>query len=302
MNKKYTYALFAGMLSLGFASCSNEEEVTKADVVGQQFEATFEGFDDNKGLKTSLVVAGGKYVDSWTPGDAIMVSDGNVLSKFTTTSEGSVRAKFLRGSDQTKLSEAAGTTYLSYYPAEGCVSSAGDSAFNVVLPAVYKYNSKGLIDNGSYPMIGISDNFKMPFYNLCGLLRVKVVCQTPSIIKKIDVKSSRHNLTGEGVAKFEGGKPKLVMEDSNLEGSTLIIDCGDGINVDENGVYFFVVLPPNSYKQNELTFNVTTSTGNKAYISPGAFDIDRSELAVITHNLPIYLGDGADSKPETEVE
>lgn len=296
MKRNKLYALSAALMVLGCAGCNNDEEnLTGVENEGQTFEATFEGFNSNPGLKTTMIMQDKSMFDVWTPGDAIRVSDGTAFSKFVTDSEGRVRAKFQRLNSEAKLSEAAGTTYFAYYPADGCISYAGDSTFNVELPAVQHYDPNKTVAEGAWPMIGVSSSFKMPFYNVGSLVKIDYSSLTYTVIDSVVVESSEYNMSGTGTVSFENGEPRLRMDPVVGTPKSVKVDCG-GMKVGPEGASVYVVLPPNTYHAGKLVI-YTYMNALRAYMKQSAdYTFSRSKYTEKVYAVPVNLGNGQNSE------
>lgn len=294
MRSKYILAMFAGALALATTSCKNDTDAVESQATS--FEASLA--DQAECLKTTLVAKGGKYVGSWTSGDAIVITDGNVASKYVTASTGDVKAKFALAAGETAVSDVDSTFCLAYYPASGFKGIAGDSALNVTIPEVQYYNPNGTVDEGAFPMISKTNSRSLPFYNLASVIRIKVKSDFKQAVRSIKVVSTDKPLSGDAVACFSNGEPTLLM--SPDASKTVTLDC-QNTEIDENGSMFFIVIPPAIYPAKTLSYTVVTGAGMKSTFQAD-FDVKRSTFYGEDKAMTVYIGDGSSSEPGVVIE
>lgn len=172
---------------------------------------------------------------------------------------------------------------IAYYPyseSVECVKSGDNYALNVVLPAeqTYEANSFG---NGAFPMVAVSDDNNITFYNICG--GIKLHLKGTQMVKSLAIQGNTNEiLSGEAIVKAytDEAKPTIIMTD--FTSTSVVLNCGAGVQLNEEGSTAFIIsLPPVKFWRG---FTVTvTDENDKTYILQTSRDhsLFRSSLLVM---------------------
>ena len=170
-----------------------------------------------------------------------------------------------------------------YYPYSDdlCIEKSGsDYTLEINLPSTQHY-TQSTFENKVFPMIAVSDDNDITFRNVCGgiKLQLKGTQQVKSI--KIDGKNSE-KLSGAAVvtAYTDGSKPSIAM--SPAASTSIIMDCGEGIWLnEEKAVEFILVAPPVVFEKG-FTITIATSDDNETIIGTDKRnEVRRSGLLVM---------------------
>ena len=137
---------------------------------------------------------------------------------------------------------------VAFYPyADNLTLQSGegdDVVLNFVAPATQLFAGADSYCKASNPMIAIEMDGDYSFKNLFGFL--KVTLTGSETIKKITLKGNNGEILA-GNCEANVADYSVVMDDN---GSTeLTIDCGEGVELSEQGISFIFALPPTIFEQ-----------------------------------------------------
>lgn len=297
MNKYLNIIPLFGLL-LASNGCSNTDD--DEDLQGDEItEMTAVIADDGSAnqLKTYYKQVGSTYVCNWSKGDAYAFTDGTNVASFSNATASAVNSfkltSYLTGST---LAKVEGAMYYAYYPSKG-YSSYADGKYTVSLPSTQAYNDS-TIATEVYPMIGkckrvTGQPLTTYFYNLASIVIVKVKTEGGTGNVESITLQADEPLSGSATASFaEDGTPSLVMAST---GSTVTLNCGDGVEVNSNEITpFYMVIPYGTY--HNFTVVVNYVGGHSTVISKGTQTFKRSlyrgALATIEAVIPKAEGEG----------
>lgn len=218
--KKYRILLLA---TLTMAVACHEVEPEPSPEPEPLPELEFIGIIDNGAAKASMSIVNEQYKGRWTVGDQVLITNGTATGTFT-VDEGDTNKSQLSLTSGTKPESG---TFTAYYPA--------DLPDNMVLPSVRAY---ALPPFENSPMMAISNSTILPFKSLCGMLCIDLTSAEPVRIKTLGF-TAEQGLSGA----FTIENDKAVV--AGNEGIT--IDCGEGIEISDTAVPFFLEVPANEY-------------------------------------------------------
>ena len=114
--------------------------------------------------------------------------------------------------------------------------------------------------NESFPMIAVSDENRLSFKNVCGCIKLRFVGTHK--IKSIKLEGlSDEVLSGSCsiVAHVDGSQPSVEM--SSTGHKDVILDCGDGVQLDETTPKVFVITVPPVTFESGMKITVTDTYG-----------------------------------------
>ena len=266
--KKYIATI---SLALLFAACARELPVTENDVCSgdtMRFSAVLEDEGTKAALSGSPSDASRSLI--WQPGDAIVVSNGQNMAKFTSIEETDSYVAEFAGS------ALEGMTYYASYPYSSATKFSSGK-FNINLPAEQKYVSDG-IDGESLAMVAKFEDGVFQFKNLCGIFVINVTGSS----EVTSVTFSGYDDTGKvipvaGPASVNMNytmTPKVEMgSNASFSVSVNCLDAeGKGVMLSNDvPTAFHVALPPGEYAR----FRVRVKTKDGGMVQNG--------------NKPLYL-------------
>ncbi|MCQ2153469.1 MAG: RagB/SusD family nutrient uptake outer membrane protein [Bacteroidales bacterium] len=163
--------------------------------------------------RTAVEVDGSTAKLTWSREDKIMIN--GVPYILATDTKGLRTAEFVRTSTATKVPEAP---YRACFPAEFY------SPQGVMLPAVQRCDEDGSL-TGVLPLYAESNDMNLNFKNICGLLSIDLNGNIPGgKVTKVEI-SADQPLSGLW-------SPETGEFLSNGERGTIVLDCGDGLELD----------------------------------------------------------------------
>lgn len=151
--------------------------------------------------------------------------------------------------------------WYAIYPGDGA-SSMADGAISLFLPGTQHYSkdSFGSLDN---PMVAVSSTNSLAFKNLCGVLVLKL--KGSGVVKSISLTTSEQEaLWGQcSVSTDYVSEPELVLTGTVDEPRrTLTLDCAQGVELGDEAVQFYFVLPPGTLSGG-FSVSVSDAEGNE---------------------------------------
>ena len=241
-NKLLIVAVIASLLCL--SSCKKEGN---GKVL---FKATIES--TARQSKTDIANDG---TMTWRNGDRIVVFYGTSATNMTgqsllsTTSTGRTAEFTLALGD-----EPTGGHYYAFYPAN-IAGMINPNRIN--LPEMQEYHSaEGGKVQFEAPMYAYSNDDKLAFKNLCGVVRITLTA--PKTISRIVI-SANEPLCGQFTVNWNNGDPTIAA--TSTEGTEVEFTCGSGVDC-TNGADFYLYLPVNEtgYTGMEFAFYATDGT------------------------------------------
>lgn len=265
--KKFFYLASAFVLAT-FWSCQNEEDVF-----------------DNTPKQTDIVVTAslGESTDARTAltDGKLYWSENDNLSVFLALKEGKNQKFILIDGAGTKDAsfqgengqiivggtEAGNYTWsnVAYYPYnENITITKGDTSYklDVTLPTIQNY-AQDSYGQDAYPMVAVSENkndYEFIFKNFMSLVGFNL--KGDATITKISLKSENKSLAGAAIVEATYGGASVEFDEEGDVSSTVVLDCGDGIIINNDSPTKFVfVIPSGTYPAKDLTFTVYDNQG-----------------------------------------
>lgn len=290
--KKFIYISYAACAI--FAACQKNVVVSP-----DKFESSFYAqIEQDTPTKTLLNEQNNVL---WSEGDQVVIFVKNTAGsryQIATESAGKQSARF----DKIKggASQDSGVPLdhnIAYYPYSDYVKCAGSGDgynLNVVLPTEQVY-VPGSFADGVFPMVAVSKNTNITFKNICGGL--KFYLRGTQNITSLTLRGNNgEKLSGNAVVTVYGsGQSPLITMDSNAS-EQVVLDCGDGVQLDESvPTEFIIVLPPMNFV-NGFTVTATDDAGLEHIIdTERQNEVKRSRLLVMP---PVKVGSTNDDEEE----
>ena len=166
-------------------------------------------------------------------------------------------------SDDGKTATFTGPVVTPPYKACYSASIYDETSGTYSLPSVQHYTTVGDL-SGVSPLYAQSDNTSLTFHTICAL--VKLNLKGTATVKRIEVSADK-DLSGAFAIdgnETDGYFAKLsVSVEENKGAADVILDCGDGITLtnDGDGTPFYIALPAGSY--GKLRFYVVAEEDSK---------------------------------------
>ena len=303
--KRFIFGL--AFLATMFAGCQTEP-MDKPSITGSAaFEASTEVFVPQ--TKTSMTQD--KQV-VWSQNDRLAIFQGcTVADEFlvTDSSDGKTNANFniVRGkSGDVNGGFSAGTEVpcnVAIYPYADGLSLSGASIDGgtsyeiegVALPAVQNYVA-GSFGNGAFPMVAVTETMSdhtLRFKNVLGAMKLQLKGTQTVVSIKVEGKNSERLSGSAIVAAYANGlTPAITMTDTDDSAKSVILDCGDGVQLNEDtAAEFILALPPVCFR-NGFVVKVVDMHGNEYVVeSEKEQEILRSCILVMPE---VYLEGDSD--------
>ena len=166
---------------------------------------------------------------------------------------------------------------------------------NVNLPEVQTYAENSFAD-GAFPMIAVSSSNQLTFRNICG--GIKLQLKGEDKIKSIKFEGlAGESLSGNSsvVAYADGSFPVVTMASDALK--TVILDCGDGVQLYPNSPTTFIIAVPPMEFRSGMKITVTDADGlSRTLTNTSSNTVKRSSL--LTFPVITYTQEGVFEIPE----
>lgn len=272
----------AAMLTILLCSCQPElaEQTVPDGTLSSEFSAQTEMLDAQ--TRTSLD-SNGSVV--WSAGDQLAIfqgssiadryqvqdsDDGNTNATFSIVKEsGSLDGDFTGGT------EIPFDTNVAVYPYESdlaCVpvtdadgSVASYMVKNVTIPSVQTYRENSFPEE-TFVMAAVTSDIqdhRLKFRNVCGALKLQL--KGTAAVRKIELRGNcAEALSGDATLTLypDGTVPTVTMADD--ASTAVILDCGEGVQLNEMTVTSFVITIPPTDFENGFTAIITDTDGGTA--------------------------------------
>jgi len=304
MRRNVLYIAVACMTLL--ASCKKEIKQVLPEAVEVEFGATV---DESNGSKT--------YLD----GTSVLWADGDQISVNGTAIDLVAGAGYRYGTFCGKVTPYSTDKFYVGYPASATTFNEG--AMSVAIPAAQTYNSTQTL-LGYMPMAayieGTGNKMTLHFHNAANLLKFQLfgTAGDASKVTKIEITSTAAALTGK-IAVTANGTDNVTFGAMTEPGNTIILDCGEGVQLTNEPTAFYVIIPKiassatlnvkiycanGAYQENTLTstfnsVNMIYSTAVKEVSAsniglPGEFSVADGKKVQFSQGNLQYLGSGID--------
>ena len=300
--KKIT--LLLALAAIAAASCQKPEA---AFPVSEQFTATVESFDSQ--TKTSMTP---EKAVVWSENDRIAIFQGATVAyeyKVKDECAGTTNGTFDLVHDG---EHAVGNDFLgnvAFYPySDGLSLTAVDdgndeSAYQIKgvgLDVVQKYVAGSFADD-KFLMAAITGSISdhnLKFKNVLGAIRLQLI--GTETVKSLTITGGNDEiLSGSAVVTVyqDGAAPVIEMTGSDEVSKSVTLDCGEGVQLNEDAAtHFIIALPPVQF-ENGFTV-IVTDTDNREYVLNAGVTNTVFRSSVLT--MPVAgLGDPL---PEETVE
>ncbi len=273
---KRIFCLFASMLTLSWAC--QQEELNLNDVSPRvHIYAETESFEEE--TKTSINSSNSVV---WSQGDyiaAFLNSTKAVRYQVTDESVGTPNGDFveapLSGGGLSSGNELGINALVYPFESDLIFSNhevSGDDVLSyeiqrVTIPSVQTYQANSFPDE-SFIMIAVTKNekdYNFNFRNASGALKLQL--KGNSSVKSIEIKgNSDELLSGDAtVIVSTTAAPEIIMSESASK--TVTLDCGEGVQLNEQeATLFMMTLPPTPFS-NGFTITITDTAGNTKELS-----------------------------------
>lgn len=223
----------------------------------------------------------------WSANDEIAVFQGNIaydLFQVTSASVGKTEAAFTLKEDREASDELPYN--VAFYPVTKGMEAIDEdgvvSIWPVVLPATQKY-AAGSFDNGAFPMVAVSEDNMFEFKNVLGAMKLQL--KGDRTVKSITVTDNAGApLAGEGTVRYSEGEDPEISFGYSGAANSVSLDCGEGVELNENTATEFVIALPATDFENGFTVIVNDVEGNVLKFHSKASDknyIERSKVLVM---------------------
>lgn len=259
------FKITALLLALACLSCQKEASLCDPDAAGQEgkasvFMAESESYETRTSLQEGYVL--------WNAGDRVSVFEGsgaNGAYQVTDASAGSTSAELVPVSGGGFVAGTELDTNVAFYPyssSASVVKNGEDYEVSVTLPQTQHY-AEGSFGNGNFPMIAVTagtEDKNLKFKNVLGCLKIQL--KGDAVIKSITV-TNRSSYPLWGTVKVIASNTNLPTVKMSQSGAkTVILDCGDGVQLNnETATAFLIALPPTRLTSG-FTIDIMDTSGN----------------------------------------
>ena len=304
--------IFSAFLTVALLGCQEgmPDEITVSS--GTDFVGMVETVGDvtktEMGTKTDIY---------WSQGDQIAIFQACTLAdkyQVTNDSAGKSNGTFKMVSDHSGTINGDFTSgneissNIAVYPysdklscSRSKLAATGINAYEIgdfVLPAVqyYAYDTFG---NGTFPMIAVTENMSdhaLRFKNVCGAIKLQL--RGTDIVKSVKVEGkNKEILSGPAtITAYPGDRsPEITMTGINDVSRSVVLDCGNGIQLNETvSKNFIIVLPPVVFSKG-FVITLTTAKGTVRTIQT-----DKANVVLRSTVLVMPDTDGTPVLPEDD--
>lgn len=246
----------AAFLSMLLTAGCQKSQVSDPKSTAENKVNLLSGIMEGKETKTHLGPLDSSnniYSNLWSEGDriAVYVDDIATPDAYTIVSGQNTSSATFSG-------RIKGGRYVALYPYSFAKELKG-STLGIELPSKQQYTA-GSFSNDSYPMIAVSDNTRLTFRNLCGIVRLSLTGN--QLIRSIVLKANDASKKVSGpatVATDYSGDPSLTM---GADGSDqVVLECSDSVLLNpDNATEFDIVVPAQTYVGG-ITIRINTIAG-----------------------------------------
>ncbi|MBO4743311.1 MAG: hypothetical protein J5533_06720 [Bacteroidales bacterium] len=304
--KKIALFSIVALAALALAACQTEKEPLVSQ--DEDLITATRGVTPTRSFlteETDAETGESAYPIFWDTPDFIYVTyAGADLAEFISKNTTSAQEATFGG----KLPEGDGPLY-GIYPAVDGNYADSEGLFHIQFHA--DQNAvEGSFDPDAFPAVAVSETKSLQFYNVCGLLKLKVAA---SDVSRIELRSLGSIFFAEATddtagdvpcdliggaltVSLDGNVPAIVEYESILD--RIVLKAPDGGCFSPEGTYYMVV-PPCSLTDGAV-FSLTHSEADDAVeqvIITGTANVERGKV----HEVPVLGGDPSE-EPEEPVE
>ena len=262
-------------------------QVEVINPTGNNDSPVFMAFSESLDVQSRTIMDIDKKV-TWSQEDQLAIFQGhNTADLFQISDEtaGTNKGLFnLVGNPVDEATEGAPATNVALYPyMEGVICSVeGETGYrieNVVLPEeqIYVENS---FANGSFIMTAASsslDDKKLRFRNVLGMMKLQL--NGTEIVKSIKVEGNKGELlSGGATVTVASGEDVPSISMASDAQTYVVLNCGEGIQLEESETSFFICLPPVEFSEG-FKVTITLSDGTQEILKASSKnEIKRSTI------------------------
>lgn len=238
----------------------------------------------------------GIYKVLWTKGDGIIVNDGKMDAVYMTEDENcGTSAIFI---PKTKITVDFSKGVMAGYPVEDMFLSGPDPDEDIyfTIPDVQEYK-EGTFAEMTMPMLSdVAYEPILNFRNVAAVMRLNISGDENVTITSVKVEAEEI-LSGD--LCYNPGSDSYIWEEAFTPYNSTTVDCGEGVQVGQEGRSFHIVVPHQTYTG--LTITLTSSDGrqHKFRMKEGKeINVARSSVASIPLSYKTF---GTSNAPEVNI-
>lgn len=267
--RKIPSITFAVILAT-IAGCQTDDQILNVpSKVDKIFHATFEqNIDTRTALDDSNNVL-------WSDGDQISVFAGTtannsfLLQDGANTTYGVFAMNSAAAGTESNVSSSALSANVAYYPYDSNVTvseSNGSYTFQATFPAAQTYSASGTFGNGTSPMVAVTSNTldaNLKFKNVGAIFRLQLKGEATITKVTFSADASLAGYCSITASNVEGSTSAPTV--SVIDGaSTLMLDCGEGVQLNNSTVTDFIVaMLPMENVTGGMTISIYDNAGKK---------------------------------------
>jgi len=253
MDMRKIALLFAASLVF-VAACTKEKEPEGPQPGGQKIEITASFAD-----KTTGTADGRKTL--WNPDDSLNVFYEKSAAKFRNTATEPSEVSVFASDTNLIFHDKEGENYIwGVYPYSASNTCDGKSVC-LTVPSL-QLAAAGAYADGSFPLIGRSQDMKIGFFNVCGGLKFKL---ERADIEKIEFRgNSGDTLSGSAKVSFDAYGYPVVESVSDARG-TVVLTAAEGASFQPGTYYYLSVLPGILEGGCSFTFFASRAEGQRSF-------------------------------------
>ena len=222
----------------------------------------------------------------WKQGDQVSIFAGSTLNEqyqVTDDSDGKTTAALNPVSGPGSVTGSDISANVAFYPYTPTAAIAQNGSNYVIsdiaLPATQDY-AEDSFGNGAFPMAAVTSSasdLSLKFKNVLGSLKLQL--KGTATIASISITGNNGELLcgAASVTVSNTGTPSITL--TSADGTTATLDCGDGVQLDENtATAFIIALPPMTMTGGFTVFVTDTEGGSMEITTTKSQTIARSNL------------------------
>ena len=214
---------------------------------------------------------------TWAENNRIGVFAGESDNKCFVVKENMNSSAVFSPEDETSIDGPISRIY-AYYPYSES-SVLADGKLTASLPATQTYNDGGPSSEATM-LVGTGTTRSVVFKQVNGAVKLNLSSSEFGTVKKITVSSrDKQPLAGQIVVDLNYdvyGEPSVAV--SGEAATSIVLDCGDGVEIPTSGKDFYFVVPPASY--DGLVFTIENTDRETFESRPeGTLTVNRGQIA-----------------------
>lgn len=266
MKKVYTMAI-AGLVLAGMMAVAGCKKENGTVTLGATIESS-------RGAKVYI----NGVTPCWHNGDLMRINNQTCTTSAALGSSAQIN----------DVTESSG--YRALYPMDVLVDRDADMTGGcevaIELPRVQRYEFDGMDQMVKVPMGAYSTSTSLTFRNLCSLVKVVISSRmdSPFRLDSIGLDATRALLSGEGIARIEGGaSDEVTLREGAKRSVSLAFPVEDAPEISQgprNTYVYYIVAP--KFDRNDVTIRLYADNGRYATFEKQGVELRANSIATVS--------------------